>query len=103
MPLAAIFGQEGDQAPRPLDVDGIEDVSLDPPGSEPAGALQMGEVMRQRGRRHSYPLGDLARRKAFRPLAYEQPEHRQAMLLGEGSEGFHSNFAFHNSTLLKLS
>jgi hypothetical protein len=25
------------------------------------------------------------------------------MLLGEGSEGFHSNFAFHNSTLLKLS
>lgn len=103
MSLAAVFGQEGDQAPRPLDVDGIEDVSLDPPGSEPACALQMGEVMRQCGWRHSYPLGDLASRKAFRPLTHEHPEHRQAMLLGQRSEGFHSKLTFHDSTLVKSS
>ncbi len=102
MTLAAIFGQERQQAPRSLDVDGVENAPFDPPRSQQAGALQMREVVRQGRGRHGNACGNLPRRQPARPFANQQPEYRQAVLLGERCERFYGTLLFHISVVLEI-
>ncbi len=102
MTLAAVLGQEREQAPRSLDVDGVEDAPFDSPRSQQAGALQVRQVVRQGRGRHGNARGNLPRRQPVWPFADQQPEHCQAVLLGERCEGFYGMPLFHNSRVLEI-
>jgi hypothetical protein len=103
MPLAAVFAQKGDQPAGTLDIQGIKDISPNPPGPQQSGALQLGEVMRQRRRRQPDLVGDLARGKAVGTPRNEQPKHPQAMLVSQRCQRFDRFFHFHTLTIRKIS
>jgi hypothetical protein len=93
---AAFLGQVGQERAHALEVDRVDDAALVTRGGGEAGALELGEVRREGGRRYLQPLGDLPGRQADRALAHQQAEHlepggvRECCERLKGIHGFHA-------------
>ena len=74
MAAAAVLGQEPEQRAHALDVDRVDDAALVARRGDETGALELGEVRREGGRRYLQPLGDLPGRQAERALADQEAE-----------------------------
>jgi hypothetical protein len=86
-PLAAILGQEAQEAANAFDVRRIEYLSALPVPGQKTRAFQVLQVKGQRRRLRIQAPRDLARRKTARPLDHQEPEDRKTGLLCKGREG----------------
>lgn len=100
---AAVLGEERDQATRPLDVEGVEDVALHSPRTQQPGMFELGEMMGKRRRRHADPVRDFSGGKAVRALLHEKAEYGQAVSLGQRRKRGDGLYSFHNSTIVEIS
>jgi ABC-type glutathione transport system ATPase component len=81
----------------------IEDPPLVAPGGGEPGALELGEVRRQRRGRDLQHLRDLAGRQPDRPLPHETAEHREPRRVGERAERLERVLCFYNSRMIEIS
>jgi hypothetical protein len=95
--LAAVAGQEGEQAARAGIVRGVEDLPLSSPGAQQARPIELLDVEREGRRRNSDPCRDLPRRQTARARGHEQPENREPGLMSERRQRRERRFLFHHS------
>ena len=103
MSLAAVLDQEREQSPDALQLDSIDDAPLVAARAEETGALELGEVRRHRRGPDAAAQGDLARGQPERPLAHEEPEHAQPMLLGQSGQCLDRGSLLHISDIAEIS
>ena len=72
------------------------------PRLDESGLIQRLHVERQCARRNAEAIRDLACGQAFRARGDEQPEHREAAVLREGSEGQYGALNLHLSRLMEM-
>ena len=102
MPLAAVLDQEREQPADALEVDGIDDAPLVAARAQKAGAPELREVRGHGRGGYAQAFGDLARGQPVRPLAHEQPEHAEPMLLGQSGQRFDRGSLVHISHIAEM-
>jgi hypothetical protein len=95
--LAAVAGQEGEEAAGAGIVGCVENLPLAAPGAQQARPIELLDVERKGCRRDADPRRDLPGRQTARARGHEQPENREPGLMSERRQRRERRFLFHHS------
>src|SRR5216684_3106999 len=98
---ATVLGEVADELIHVLEVRAVDDEAAVLAAAHEAGAGEVREMKRERGRRQLEFFADASRRQPFGPGLDQQPVRLEARLLGEGGERVDDLRHFHISRIME--